>query len=268
MASFASEDQIAADEALARRLQAEEGGPMLRFNAAAPLIPPPSRPVQQNLAQEVTDAQLQSPRVLAVFCILWLAEFVASIIILDYNWDKSCDKQLKLWLLVFSSRILISAPIRIYYFIKHRARQPINQSIVQLERTVKVCTFIWFIFGQAWVYSSSTCSSTAPSLYIYCLVLIVIVYVSLALPLLVLLGLCICLPCVLVLLRFMGDGRAGASDSDIDNLPKKRFDANVNPNREGDRGSCVVCMNDFEDGEELRVLPVLMSFTCSVWIAG
>jgi hypothetical protein len=82
MASFADEDQIAADEALARRLQGEEsGGLPLRFSFSNPNAPnapmiAPARPVQQNVAQEMSDAQMQSPRVLAVFCVLWLAEVI------------------------------------------------------------------------------------------------------------------------------------------------------------------------------------------------
>eukprot|EP00475_Leptophrys_vorax_P008840 TRINITY_DN1576_c0_g1_i1.p1 TRINITY_DN1576_c0_g1~~TRINITY_DN1576_c0_g1_i1.p1 ORF type:complete len:296 (+),score=57.82 TRINITY_DN1576_c0_g1_i1:172-1059(+) len=261
MSSFADEDQIAADEAIARRLQAEEGSLPLRFSLSgnAPVIAP-ARPVQQNVAQEMSDAQLQSPRVLAVFSALWLAELIASIIILKINWNRDCDKPLKLWLAVFSSRILFTGPVRVYYYLRLRANRTVSPSIIQTEKMVKVCTFVWFVFGQAWVYSSSTCSSTANSLYIYCLVLIIVIYVSMALPLLVLLGLCICLPCVLILLRFMGDGQAGASDNDIRNLPTKRYDPEEMRDAEGDRTTCVVCMADFERGEELRVLPCSHEF--------
>jgi len=266
MASFADEDQIASDEALARRMQSEEGGLPLRFsfgghgNAPGGPIIAPARPVQQNVAQEMSDAQMQSPRVLAIFCVLWLAELIASIIILKMNWNKACDKPLRLWLTIFSSRILFTGPTRIYYYLQLRANRPINASIVQIEKMVKVCTFVWFVFGQAWVYSSSSCSSTANSLYVYCLVLIVVIYVSMALPLLVLLGLCICLPCVLILLRFMGDGQAGASENDIQNLPVKRYDPSEMQDAEGDRTTCVVCMQDFEEGEQLRVLPCSHEF--------
>jgi len=266
MSAFADEDQIASDEVLARRMQAEEGGLPLRFslggNAAGPGGPiiAPARPVQQNVAQEMSDAQMQSPRVLAIFCVLWLAELIASIIILKMNWDKACDKPLRLWLVVFSSRILFTGPTRIYYYLQLRANRHINTSIVQIEKLVKVCTFVWFVFGQAWVYSSSSCSTTANSLYIYCLVLIVVIYVSMALPLLVLLGLCICLPCVLILLRFMGDGQAGATENDIRNLPVKRYNSHEMQDAEGDRTTCVVCMADFEEGEELRVLPCSHEF--------
>jgi hypothetical protein len=81
-----------------------------------------------------------------------------------------------------------------------------------------------------------------------------------ALPLLVLLGLCICLPCVLILLRFMGDGQAGANENEIRNLPTKRYNAADMQDAEGDRTTCVVCMQDFEQNDELRVLPCSHEF--------
>lgn len=266
MASFADEDQIATDEAFARSLQQQEfvSGGVGRMNA--PLMGAaaigPQRPIQQNVAQEVNDIQMQSPRLLGIFGLLWAMELVTSAVILSKTWNLSCDKPLQTWLLVFTARILFTAPIRLYYYIRTTSNRPIASAAIQFEKFLKIVTFVWFIVGQAWLYSSSTCSSTASTLYIYCLVLIIIVYVSLALPLLVLLGLCLCLPCVLILLRFVGDRNAGASDTDINRLPTRSFNSadSMGAVENGDRPSCVVCMNDFENGDELRVLPCKHEF--------
>lgn len=292
MASFADEEQIASDEAFARRLQEEEffsgNGNILRYgmlrnsSASNPNVRSPiligaaaqGGPVQQNLAQEVSDAQISSPRVLLIQCILWIMELVASIVILSRYWDKQCDKPLQTWLLVFSSRLLVMVPIRLFYFIRRRnvidgdpaAVLEIPPKVIQVEKLVRLATFIWFIVGQAWVYSSNTCRDTAPGLYIYSLVLVIVVYISLALPIIMLLGLCICLPCVILLLRAM-QVSPGASDEDIEKLPVQRFTRAHRQNSDSEsaddgssKSTCVICMNDFEEGDEMRVLPCKHQF--------
>ncbi|GAB5593393.1 hypothetical protein Unana1_08293 [Umbelopsis nana] len=86
---------------------------------------------------------------------------------------------------------------------------------------------LWFIIMNWLLFSSSTCSSTAPSLYYLTLIFIVFGYIIITIPILLCAAVIFCLPCVLVGMRVLrvGEvvGMGGASTEDIKNIPVKRY---------------------------------------------
>lgn len=244
-------DYLESDEALARRLQGEE---LSRREVASPLLRSGARPVQANVAADLSEVHRQSSKVIAILLIVWLAELICTITIVSLNAHKDCDRPLLLWICVFSARLFIIAPLTLRTFWRHRHDLPQEEWTLKTEQTLRLIFFLWFIMGQVWTYSSQHCSETAPSLYIYAIVLISLVYFYTLLPLVILLAICICLPCVLIVLRFIGDSK-GASDSIIDKLPLHQYQSNG-----GEVPTCAICMYEFEQSQEIRTLPCSHDF--------
>jgi hypothetical protein len=178
------------------------------------------RIVQRNAMENVEEARDLSPKLLLIAIIFGLGELIASIVVLSQSWDAACDKPLQYWLLAFSARHIILVPI----FIRRYVLQRRGDVETRVKRWVDLLVFVTFIFGQIFVYNSSSCSSTAPLLYRYCLALLIIQYVKLALPIILIFMLCLCLPVVLLLMRVFAPS-AGAPADVIRALPTRTITA-------------------------------------------
>lgn len=152
---------------------------------------------------------------------------------------------------------------------------------IQVLRWLSIMTFLLFLLGQTFLFTEKTCQDTAPTVWYYCLVIIILVYVSLALPFLIVLAICICLPCVLIIFRFFAEPE-GADDRMIKNLPTRKITAADLRAKEsggggpggdgkedeeevestGDTPSCAICMQDYKENDELRILPCGHEFHC------
>lgn len=99
--------------------------------------------------------------------------------------------------------------------------------IDRAKSALDLFAILWFIIMNWLLFSSSTCSSTAPSLYYLTLMFIVFGYIIITIPILLCAAVIFCLPCVLVGMRVLrvGEvvGMGGASAEDIKNIPVKRY---------------------------------------------
>eukprot|EP00457_Paulinella_chromatophora_P007887 gb/GEZN01007913.1/.p1 GENE.gb/GEZN01007913.1/~~gb/GEZN01007913.1/.p1 ORF type:complete len:372 (+),score=57.54 gb/GEZN01007913.1/:74-1189(+) len=291
------------DEKLARRLQDEEvesysrqtGFSVQEVAGRNPLVGrvhhahvgpharEQNRQINRNVYQNLAEVQQRSWR-LFVLHVLWgCFEMSAVSVVLILTWSKPCDKPLQWWLFG-SFRYIVVLP---FAYLRHQAAQRGELESEQLRRSgawLNLGVFIYFIFGQSWLFTSETCGDTAPSLYYTSFTLIVFFWVQMALPLVLLTAVCLCLPCVLLYARHL-DTQGGADDRLIAALPTRKYrppppsgparttrsqssssSSAVAPaptsEDEEELPSCAICLADFKRGEELRILPCQHEFHC------
>lgn len=248
---------------------------------------------RRNVIGSVREADTESPRILLVRIVIGLLEVIATATVVSIGWDETSGSAsdcnlLKYWVLVYSARHLITVPLRIHIYRMNRSNQNQDNGAVsqatekslQLLRWISIITFLWFLVGQTFLFTGKSCESDAPTIWYYCLVVIILVYVSLALPFLIVLAICICLPCVLIIFRFFAEPE-GADDQVIRKLATRKFtvqrtDGNENENENEteetknedededndsqEAPSCAICMQDYKEGDELRILPCKHEF--------
>ncbi|KAI3699019.1 hypothetical protein L2E82_42994 [Cichorium intybus] len=165
------------------------------------------------------------------------------------------------------------------------------------ENLNTMVSFVWWLVGFYWMVSGGEILlRNAPRLYwltvvflafdvffaIFCVVLACLIGIAL----------CCCLPCIIAILYAVA-GQDGASESDINALPKYRFQVSNNDENKPDVGAgkmipvesngylavervllpedadCCICLSQYEDGAELHSLPCNHHFhaTCIVkWL--
>jgi len=262
------------DEEIARKMQEEEIAGYTRevglSEAEAAQINPllervrrgDGRTVQRNAITDLSEARDGSTRLLKFYFTWAVLEMIAATAVLISEWDKPCDKPLKWWLIGFSGRYIFFIPVQYMLYLRRRqgAAEHTFDNLTKFKTWLTMATFIWFVVGQTWVYSSETCQNTARPLYITSLVLILFFYVALALPLLIVVGVCLCFPCILLAHRYFSDP-LGATQETIRRLPTRTFEGHPPrpvPDEEGkeaDEEACAVCMENYKRGDKLRALP-------------
>jgi len=239
---------LLSDAALARRLQAEE---IRAHQDSVPLL---------NNNQGVTPVRIiaeqgyrtENPTVELVKNIWRMIELVATVAVVTATWDKGVDNKqcsrLRGWIIVFSSRLLFLLPLSMTSFRKRQRNEP-TTTIDKVIKWIKVLTFLWFIIGQAWVYSDGC--KEARALWIY---VIVTVALTLSLPFFICISFCVCLPCMIVVWRAMKKPRT-ASSSAVRNLRTRKFQGNAGDIEIGEIKRCVICLQDYQRNEEIKTLP-------------
>jgi len=241
-------NQIAQDEQLA----------IDTFNELNSDVREDNQQIQQNVHSSIAEVREQSPRVLYIYLTWATIEIIATTTILLLYWSQPCDKPLRWFLLGFTLRFLLLVPLNLHRF--QRLRAGFNAETTR--RLLVLFDFLalgLFIFGQAWLFQSETCVTTAPVLYWYTVAIIIAVYITIALPIVLLLGLCLCWPCVMVVMEWLAEPE-GASEEQINKLPRRAYDG---PTSGDDAGQCSICLDNYKVGDEVRQLPCKHEFHMS-----
>uniref|UniRef100_A0A1J3FBB8 RING-type E3 ubiquitin transferase n=1 Tax=Noccaea caerulescens TaxID=107243 RepID=A0A1J3FBB8_NOCCA len=153
-----------------------------------------------------------------------------------------------------------------------------------LESTNAIFSLVWWIIGFYWVTADSEeLAQNSPQLYWLCVAFLAfdVIFVVLCVVVACLIGIavCCCLPCIIAILYALAD-REGASDEEIERLPKFKFLSVRNSEKvngelrethgglmtqlgvdsptervlSSDEAECCICLCDYEDGTELREL--------------
>jgi len=240
---------LSSDAVLARRLQAEELQALQGISV----------PLLNNNNQGVTPARIiaeqvrhENPTMELVKNILRMIELVATVAVVTATWEKGRDNKqcslLRGWIIVFSSRLLFLLPLSMMSFRKRQRNEP-TSSIDKAIMWITILQFLWFIIGQAWVYSDSC--QEARALWIYVMVTVGLTF---SLPIFFCIVFCICLPCLLLVLRVMKKPRT-ASSTAVRRLKTRKFVANSGDIELGDIQRCVICLQDYKQDEEIKTLP-------------
>lgn len=190
--------------------------------------------------------------------VFWVAEIISTAVISWCSWNAGNEgpnthfcSRLRYWVIIFSSRLFFLIPLMHISRQVQERREDMHPQLKKLEIWLKYFTFFWFIIGQSWLYYG-TCNNRV--LWVYSLVLIIIIYVSLGRSLILLVIFIICSPCLCLMRRILRGTRT-ASRKSLKELETKQFMAG-NVDLESSEGPvCVICLLEYEDGDDLKVLP-------------
>ncbi|CAG8625198.1 1042_t:CDS:2, partial [Acaulospora morrowiae] len=208
-----------------------------------------SRRVRRNWWGYIVENFRSISRTSKVLLILSLAmvlvQVVVTIVIMIVSQGKPCDRQLRLFLILYIVRVVIACPVNVYLYLNprdnRRRRDEQNQEannenmrregtwIDKLKSCLDLFATLWFIVGNYLLFTSVTCQSTAPEIFFLSLTWVVLGYIIITIPILLCLAVIFCLPCVLVAMRVLHVGEAsgisGASMDVIQKIPLVKFKA-------------------------------------------
>jgi len=191
--------------------------------------------------------------------IFWIAEIVSTAVISWWTWNEGNEgtnarfcSRLRYWVIIFSSRLFFLIPLMHISRQLQERREDMHPQLKKLEIWLKYFTFFWFIIGQSWLYYGSC--KHCRVLWVYSLVLIIFIYVSLGRSLILLIIFIICFPCLCLMRRILRETRT-ASRKSLKELETKQFMAG-NVDLEMSEGPvCVICLLEYQDGDDVKVLP-------------
>eukprot|EP00127_Corallochytrium_limacisporum_P003386 Clim_evm14s149 gene=Clim_evmTU14s149 len=226
----------------------------------------------QTINMATSNNTLRKLKIFWGIMIFWgLARAIVSSVMVGVYWDDECDKPLKIWLLVYAIRAMIS----VVFVITGRKYE--EETLLQsaapgrpdrysqshgrairshLNHIHDLFGFVWFIFGVVWFFGSDTCRDTAPELYYTTAAWILAAFGYLLWPALIMVLALLCLPVLLYSMNRMvgAENVNGARKSEIEALPHFKFHQSMIDD-DGMDDSCVICLANYKNKDELRRLP-------------
>lgn len=288
----------------------------------------PSMVVRETAAEQLEERQSDwaYSKPVVVLDILWNFVFVvAAATVLVLSRSETPSTPLRLWILGYALQCVVHVVCVCVEFRKRRRRreQPDGEAVggsgdlssgsldgsgnyanlgqfedpgtsmaKHLESANTMFSFIWWVIGFYWVSADGqTLAQDSPQLYWLCIVFlgfdVFFVVFCIALACIIGIAVCCCLPCIIALLYAVAD-QEGASQEDIEQLSKFKFQRKSNEKLAGDTegpvggimtechsdsptehmlsaedAECCICLSAYDDGVELRQLPCGHHFHCA-----
>ncbi|CAL1377889.1 unnamed protein product [Linum trigynum] len=158
----------------------------------------------------------------------------------------------------------------------------INSVMDHLKMGLDCFFAVWFVVGNVWIFGGHASPDDAPKLYKLCIVFLTFSCIGYAMPFILCATICCCLPCIISLLGYREEfsQTRGATTECINSLPTYKFKsknggggfrdhdssgmeeggvlaAGTEKERmiSGEDAVCCICLNNYDDDEELRELP-------------
>ncbi|KAJ1921905.1 hypothetical protein H4219_000251 [Mycoemilia scoparia] len=162
--------------------------------------------------------------------VLGALQVSSAIIVLSITARQSCDRPLRIFLIVLLARAVIVTPASVYTRLTHHLPGPLGSTrdpwVVKVVNMCDIVGIALFIIANYWFFTSQTCRSTSPALYYVSFVWIVAGYAIISVPLLVCMAFVLTFPLILLGMRVFGIGSkhmVGADAKTIDAIPLVRF---------------------------------------------
>ena len=164
--------------------------------------------------------------------------------ILFASWIVSCCI---MWVINLSIQILLfrnSNPTRI----NHGMLLRLNNA----KRMINPYNLIVVILGHILVFKNQMCYITYPVLYYISVFLLAHTYLVVAFVLILFIIMLVCLPCFLRIISPLMETKNGLSDHEINSLEINKYQKNSDDDT--NNNSCIVCLEDFKNGEKITRL--------------
>jgi hypothetical protein len=204
-----------------------------------------------------------------VFATFLVVSGIGIIVVTAMEWNTAtrCSIPIKSWLLVQAVCQLVAVPLSFLsrYLIgrQGRARTCRVVSFALVARLMNLFLFAWFIVGMVWLVASFNtnykCHTEVPLMWYSMMLFLMVEMIAVFVAVVGLAFSCITLAARMILMANGGAGRGdiggrrGASAEEItEHSDLRRFSANMFADVED--AKCVVCLGEYEEGDELRYL--------------
>lgn len=143
-----------------------------------------------------------------------------------------------------------------------------------IDQLLNLIWFAWFIMGLNWIFQAHTTSHCHHTTYLFKMCMAIIIVQMLIMSALFCFCCCSCLVLLLryCLYSYIRNQKApkGASKDVINSLPSKKFNAQDPDFVDSDEPCCGICLGNYEEGEDIRMLLCKHYFHCEcvdVWLA-
>ena len=223
----------------------------------------------------VRDTRIQARNLwrAGVVGVLWsIPRLIAVAGILTLEWQRTCDRPLRWWLLVLVLVDFVRIPLRVHTLVVLRRLKVdfdtftpeyetgfdklLCSPIYQVGRVLSYAVLVWYAVGVYWLFASERCAVSSPVLYTLVFVLLVILFVFLGINLL-----CGFVYVVLVaMLKICGsyfeatdddpEAQRGTPEEVSDKFEDITYEDGVTSDPQ-----CCICLCEYEQCENLKQLP-------------